>query len=152
MSQPHAVMTFNDFTKAAPSVVSAFISVGTAAEESGLEKDLIELIKIRVSQLNGCAFCLQYHLVLARGLEMPSAKLDLVAAWRDAACYSDRERAALAWAEALTALSDHHAMADALAEVQRHFTPAEIPFLASSVAVINAWNRLGAGLSFPPLG
>jgi AhpD family alkylhydroperoxidase len=144
--------TFAEYAAQAPGVVEALRGVGRAVEAAGLDKGLVELVKIRVSQINGCAFCLKFHLDLARKLGVGAAKLDLVAAWRDAPQFSARERAALGWAEALTRLSDHHAMVAALDEVKRHFDGAEINHLAASVAVINAWNRLGAGLGFPPPG
>lgn len=145
-------VTFAEYAARAPGVVEALRCVGRAVDAAGLDKGLVELVKIRVSQINGCAFCLKFHLDLARKLGVDAARLDLVAAWRDAPLFSARERAALDWAEALTRLSDHHAMAATLDEAKRHFSGDEITFLAASVAVINAWNRLGAGLGFPPPG
>ncbi len=152
MSRSPLPADFAAFAAIAPGVVEAFRGVGKVVDASGLDKGLTELVKVRVSQINGCAFCLKFHLDLARRHDVPAAKLDLLAAWRDAPLYSERERAALDWAEALTSLTDHHAMQATLDEVKRHFSGGEIAFLAASVAVINAWNRLGAGLGFPPVG
>ncbi|WP_373459689.1 carboxymuconolactone decarboxylase family protein [Cupriavidus necator] len=156
MPDPHASMTFESFTRAAPAVYAALRALGTAVDESGLEKPLTELIKVRVSQLNGCAFCLQFHLNLARRHGVDARKLDLVAVWREAGVHGAREQAALAWAEALTVLGAtagagaEHAREQALARVREQFSEAEIPYLAAAIAAIQAWNRIAAGLQFPP--
>jgi AhpD family alkylhydroperoxidase len=141
---------YSVFTQIAPDVHAALTSLGKAVSASGLEPDLIELIKIRISQINGCAFCLQYHLTVARELNIASQKLDLLATWHDAGIFSRREMAALAWAEALTKL-DSHAISDQLwATVREQFTEPEAIFLATAVGTINMWNRLGVGFRFSP--
>lgn len=141
-------MTFNEFDKAAPGAVAALRALGQCVDASGLEKTLTELMKVRVSQINGCAFCIQFHLNLARKLGVPAQKLDLVAAWRDVDVYSDRERAALTYAEVAT--RDPGAAAHALAEARTIFSQSESIMLAVSVATINQWNRIAAPLLFPP--
>jgi AhpD family alkylhydroperoxidase len=133
-----------------PHIYNAILGLSAKAAE-GLEKDLVELVKLRASQINGCAFCLQYHLTLARGAKVPAAKLDLVAAWRDAGLFSPREQAALAWTETLTRLStttvsdaDYHA-------VRQEFTEQEVAHLTTAIGVINIWNRISTAFAFAPI-
>ena len=143
-------MTYEGFARLAPDVQPALRAMTKAVDESGLGKNLTELIKVRASQLNGCAFCLQFHLTLARRHGMPAAKLDLAAAWRDAGVFSAREMAALAYVEALTRLADHEVMLAAQDNVLQHFSADEARFLTIAIATINAWNRLGVALALPP--
>lgn len=140
-----------DFYKMAPAARDALVALGKAVEASGLEKPLTELLKIRISQINGCAFCLQLHLNMARDLAVAPAKLDLVATWSDTDLYSARERAALAWAEALTRC-DHGPVAEAAyTALQEQFSESEICFVTAAIANINAWNRICGGLRFAPI-
>lgn len=146
----HALIDLPDFEREAAEVLAALGALGKAVDNSGLDKSLTELLKVRASQLNGCAFCLQYHLNYARKLRVTPAKLDLVATWRDAGVYSARERAALAWTEALTSMPSLH-IADAdYADVQAQFSRTELAFLTSAIAAINAWNRIAGALRFSP--
>lgn len=139
-----------EFAALTPGVSEALIALGKAINASGLPKDLQELIKIRASQLNGCAFCLQFHLNVARDLQVPAAKLDLLATWREAPVYSERERLALAWTEALT-LSPQGGADDALYErALAEFGAATLSFLTAAVAGINAWNRIAMAMRFAP--
>jgi AhpD family alkylhydroperoxidase len=138
------------FEQAAPGVVDALGMLGKAIDDSGLEKQLTELLKLRASQINGCAFCLQFHLNLARKIGLEQAKIDLVATWRDAGVFSARERAALAWTEALTLMAQQQVTETQYAELQAAFTESEIAFLTSAVAAINAWNRIAGALQFSP--
>lgn len=148
---PTPRMKQEDFYRIAPDARDALIALGKAVDASGLPKDLTELLKLRVSQMNGCAFCLQMHLGIGRKLGIKGAKLDLVAAWRDADIYTPRERAALGWAEAITAF-DHGAASDAaFAALQKEFSESEIAFVTAAIANINAWNRIAAGLRFAPI-
>lgn len=141
---------WTSFAQAAPEVVNALGALGKAVDDSGLDKKLTELIKLRASQLNGCAFCIQYHLNVARKAGLSSAKVDLVAAWRDAGIYSERERAALAWTEALTLMSQKHIPDAVYEEVRAAFTQEETLFLTSAIGAINAWNRIAGALQFSP--
>ena len=143
-------MDFQAFTQTAPDVYASLSGVSKAVTASGMDKALTELVKLRVSQINGCAFCLQFHLNIARKLEIDPRKFDLLAGWRDAGIYSGREMAALGWAEALTQLTDPQARDAALATAQAEFDEKELVFLAATVASINAWNRIAVGLNFPP--
>jgi AhpD family alkylhydroperoxidase len=144
-------ITQQDFYKIAPAARDALIALGKAVDASGLPKDLTELLKLRISQMNGCAFCLNMHLGIARKLGVPAAKLDLVAAWRDADIYSPRERASLAWAEALTDFAHGDAMDAAYKALQQEFSQDEVAFLTAAIANINAWNRISVGLRFAPI-
>lgn len=141
---------WSSFELAAPSVVAALRQLGKAVDDSGLDKQLTELLKLRASQLNGCAFCLQFHLNLARKLGLAQAKIDLVATWREAGVFSARERAALAWTEALTLMAQQH-VADAIyVGLQAEFSESEIAYLTTAVGAINAWNRIAGALQFSP--
>lgn len=138
------------FEQAAPSVIAALRMLGKAVDDSGLDKQLTELLKLRASQLNGCAFCLQFHMNLARKLGLAPVKIDLVAVWRETGVFSTRERAALAWTEALTLMAQQPVTDGLYAEVQAEFSESEIAFLTTAVAAINAWNRIAGALRFTP--
>lgn len=143
-------IAYETFQKTAPAAQAALLAMGKAADEAGLDKTIIELVKLRVSQINNCAFCLQIHLNVSRRLGLPQEKLDLVATWREAGIFSEREGAALAWAEVLTRLADRSVADEAYEAVRRHFDENELIFLSTSIATINAWNRLGAAFGFAP--
>lgn len=135
---------------AAPAVRDALLAMGQAVSDSGLESELVELVKLRASQINACAFCTQLHLNMARQLGVTSAKLDLIAVWREAGVFSARERAALAWTEALTDLAHRHVSDAAYAAAATQFEERELIFLTAAVANINAWNRIAGPLRFTP--
>jgi AhpD family alkylhydroperoxidase len=139
-----------EFAALTPGVSEALLALGKAIKTSGLPEDLIELIKLRASQLNGCAFCLQFHLNVARQLGVDAPRLDLLATWREAPVYSERERLALEWTEALT-LAPQGGADDALyARALAEFGAAGLSFLTAAVANINAWNRIAMALRFAP--
>jgi len=146
----HSRLTYEAFTKVAPAAHAALTALGKAVDESGLEKELTELVKLRASQLNGCAFCIQFHLNAARRLGLASEKLDLVAAWPDAGVFTPREMAALAWTEALTEMGPESTSDQAYAALLRHFNEKEAVFLTVAVGTINQWNRIAVALRFPP--
>ena len=148
MSSPR--LTYDAFRKIAPTAHDALLAMGKSADESGIDKQIIELVKLRVSQINNCAFCLQIHLNVSRRLGVPQEKLDLVATWEEAGIFSDKESAALAWAEALARLAGHSVSDAAYAAIREHFSEEEVVFLSVSIATINAWNRLGAAFRFAP--
>lgn len=143
-------MSYEEFTRAAAPVQDALLALGKAVDDSGLDKAFTELVKLRASQINGCSFCLQLHLNIARKLGVPREKLDLIGVWRETDVFSPRERAALAWTEALTELNGEEARAAAGAALPEHFTQGEILFLTITIGTINQWNRIAIGLSFPP--
>ena len=142
-----------EFAQLTPGVSEALLALGKAIAASGLPAELLELVKLRASQLNGCAFCLQFHLNAARRLEVPVPKLDLLAAWREAPVYTPRERIALEWTEALTLTAERAAGGadDALyARALAEFGAAPLSFLTAAIATINAWNRIAMALRFTP--
>ena len=143
-------IAYDTFQKTVPTARDALLSMGKTADESGVDKAIVELAKLRASQINNCAFCLQIHLNVSRKLGVPQQKLDLVATWHEAGIFSDRECAALAWAESLTRLADRGVPDEAYDAVRRHFSEAEVIFLSVAIGTINAWNRLGAAFRFAP--
>jgi AhpD family alkylhydroperoxidase len=151
MSGAHSRIAYEDFTARAAAVTTALREISKGPAEAGLDKGLLELIKTRASQLNGCAFCLQLHLNLARKLGVPAAKLDVVAAWREAGDRFDaRERAALAWTETLTRLAPGAASDAEYEALRAAFSEDEALYLTVAIGHINLWNRLGVALRFAP--
>ena len=143
-----ARLEWQDFKTVVPEVNAAVQALSQIAAKAGLDKQLLELIKIRASQINGCAFCLQYHILTAETLGIPPDKLNLLAVWREAPVFTDRERAALGWTDALTRLSEGDAHTAAYDAVKAQFTEEEQVNLTLMINVINGWNRivLGFGL------
>ncbi|MEK7321184.1 MAG: carboxymuconolactone decarboxylase family protein, partial [Pseudomonadota bacterium] len=111
----------------------------------GLEPSLVSLVEVRASQINGCANCINMHTTQARERGETEQRLYLLSAWREAPCYTDRERAALGWTEAMTRLSEGHALDRASATLREHFTEEEQVKLTLMINVINGWNRLAVG-------
>ncbi len=138
------------FQEHVPEVATGMTAVSHAFRKSGIEPALFELIKVRVSQINGCAFCIQYHLNDAHKLNIAPEKLDLLAAWREAGIFSPREFAALEWAEHVTLLAQHHIGDEAFARVSAHFSEHELAVITTAIAQINFWNRLAAPFRFTP--
>lgn len=139
-----------DAAKAAPQLLQAMLEMNNKVGSAGLEKSLMELVKIRASQINGCANCLHMHARDAiAGGETPE-RLILLDAWREAPCYSDRERAALAWTDALTRVADTHAPDEDYATLKGQFSEAEQVALTLLITTINAWNRIAIGFRIVP--
>ncbi len=138
-----------DYAKAQPDGYRAMLGLERAVAGGGLEPDLLELVKTRASQLNGCAFCLDMHSKDARARGIDEQRLHVLAAWREAPFYSARERAALAWCEALTLVSQTGAPDDAYEPLLELFDEAEIATLTFAIVAINGWNRLAVGLRSP---
>jgi AhpD family alkylhydroperoxidase len=145
----HARKEYGDFQTLAPDAYEAVIALGGFAAKAGLEKPLLELIKLRASQINGCAFCVQYHILQAERLGVSIDKLNLVVVWREAPQFSSRERAALAWTEALTLLTAG-VSDDVYEQARAEFPDKELTYLTSAVASINAWNRFGVAYRWTP--
>ena len=145
----HARSEYEDFKKIAPDVYDLVLALGQLATKAGLDKHLVELVKLRASQINGCAFCVQYHILESEKLGVPIDKLNLVVVWREAPQFSQRERAALAWTEALTLLADG-VSDEVYAEASAEFSEQELAYLTSAVASINVWNRFGAAFRWTP--
>jgi AhpD family alkylhydroperoxidase len=145
----HARSEYADFQKLAPDAFEVVRSLGQIAAKAGLDKQLLELINIRASQINGCAFCLQYHVLQAETLGLSEDKINLVALWREAPQFSARERAALAWTEALTMVPN--GVSDEIyAQATAEFAEQELMYLTSAIASINTWNRFGAAYRWTP--
>jgi AhpD family alkylhydroperoxidase len=140
---------YEDFKTQAPDAYDLVLALGQVAARAGLDRQLIELVKLRASQINGCAFCLQHHILLSERLGVPVDKLNLVAVWREAPIFTAHERAALAWAEALTLLPEG-VSDEVYEEARRHFPDKELMYLTSAVASINVWNRFGAAYRWTP--
>ena len=132
-----------DYRTASPEALQAMLHVQMQVNRSGLEESLLELVKSRASQMNGCAWCLDMHTKDARAMGETEQRLYLLPVWREAPCYSERERAALAWTEALTDLASMHDVPDAVYEQARcHFDAKALVDLTLAVITINGWNRL----------
>jgi AhpD family alkylhydroperoxidase len=141
-----------NFYQAAPDTMKAMMGLENQIQSSGLEQSLMELVKTRASQINGCAFCIDMHTKDARKRGETEQRLYLLNAWREAPCYTDRERAALAWTEAVTLISETHAPDDVYNEVRAHFSEAETVNLTMLIGAINTWNRLSIAFrAIPPV-
>ena len=139
-----------DVTKVNPAAYKAVAALQLYVDQSGLDAKLRELIKIRASQINGCAYCLAMHTRDARKIGESDERMHLLDAWREAPIYTARERAALAWTEAVTLISQTHAPDDVYAEVRKQFSEKEIVDLTLAVAAINTWNRIAIALRAMP--
>ena len=139
---------------AAPQLMTQMVEYSKSVQAAGLEPSLIELVKIRASQINGCAICLHMHSAEARRQGERDERIVMLGAWAESSLYSPRERAALGWTDALTRLTDTHAPDDVYAAVKAEFTEEEQVKLTVMIAVINSFNRLGVGfrLSHPAGG
>ena len=135
-----------DYMTVFPDAREAMLGLEKAVHDCSIEPLLLELVKIRTSQLNGCAHCLEMHTKDARALGESDDRMHLVAAWRDAPCFSDRERAALAWCESLTLLPQSGAPDAAYQPLAAVFQPEEIVALTLAIVAINGWNRFAVGL------
>jgi len=143
-------ITAREFQKYAAAANATIGEVGKAVAASGLDPELQQLIKLRASQLNGCAYCTQLHINESRHMGISAPKIDLLVVWREAGIYSDKEKAALQWTELLTHLSAQHITDEDYAAVSTHFPPQELAWLSTAIAVINAWNRLAAPFQYAP--
>jgi len=141
-----------DYYRAAPEVMKAMVALERAVVTSGLDHSLIELVKTRASQINGCAFCIDMHTRDALKAGETPARLFLLDAWREAPFYTTRERAALGWTEALTLISQTHAPDADYAALAAQFSEEEIVKLSLLIVTINAWNRLAIGFRAVPTG
>ncbi|MCC6386855.1 MAG: carboxymuconolactone decarboxylase family protein [Dehalococcoidia bacterium] len=139
-----------NYLRLAPGIAKSLGGVGAyVAAEGGLERGLIELVDLRVSQINHCAFCVDMHVKEARALGETDDRLHLVAVWADVDVFTDRERAAFLWAEAVTNLTEGFVPDDVYNAVAEEFTPAELAHLTLAICVINSWNRLNVSMRIP---
>lgn len=132
--------------KAAPEVMKALSALDVAVHASGLEPSLMELVKTRASQINGCAYCIYVHTRDARAKGETEQRLYMLDAWRESSLYSNQERAALEWTEALTLIAQTHAPDAVYDQVRAAFDDAGLAKLTLLIATINVWNRIAIGL------
>ena len=138
------------YQKAAPDVVQSMIALSAAVQKSGLPPELFDLVDYRVSQINGCAFCLDMHSKDLRARGETEQRIYMVSAWREAShLYSARERAALAWAEAVTRLVDQQVPDEVYEQARREFSETELAHLTLGVIAVNGWNRLNVAFRTP---
>jgi len=131
-----------DYMKTAPDGYKAMSALENYVRQSGLEHSLLELVKTRASQINGCAFCLDMHTKDARAAGETEQRLYTLSAWEETPFFTDRERAALAWTEAVTRVADTQVPDDVFERVRQQFTEKELADLTLAIVTINGWNRL----------
>ena len=139
-----------DYRKYAQQPLQSMLALEKYISESGLDPKLVHLVKMRASQINGCAYCLDMHSLDARAEGESEQRLYTLDAWRETPFFTDRERAALAWTEALTLISHTHAPDDVYDEVKKQFSEKEIVDLTFAIGTINLWNRLAISLRAVP--
>jgi len=139
-----------NYAKAAPGVMRAMSGLDTYLAECSLEPALRELVKLRASQINGCAYCVDMHSLDARALGETEQRLYALPVWQETPFFSERERAALLWTEKLTLISLDHVPDEVYEQVRAHFTDEELANLTLAIATINAWNRFGIGFRDVP--
>ncbi|MEO7954025.1 MAG: carboxymuconolactone decarboxylase family protein [Polaromonas sp.] len=139
-----------NFYKASPDTMKALGAFEAALDKRGLDANLVNLVKLRASQINGCAYCVDLHARDLRKDGNDEHRLYTTAVWRETPFFSARERAALAWTESLTQLSDTHAPDADYQGLREHFTDSEIVDLTMVIGVINIWNRFGVGFRVSP--
>lgn len=134
-----------EYKKVTPEAYRAMLGLEKYLHDCDLETSLLDLIRMRASQINGCAFCLDMHSKDARAAGETEQRLYLLEAWRETPFYSERERAALAWTEALTLVADNHVPDEVYDKACQHFSEQELVNLSLAVVAINGWNRLNIG-------
>src|SRR6266536_4471544 len=139
-----------DYASVFPAGVRAMVGLQRAVDATGLEPLLLELVKMRASQINGCAYCLDMHSKDARAMGESEQRLYALNAWRETPFYTERERAALLWTEELTLISQGHAPDAVYEEVRQHFSEEELVNLTLAIVAINGWNRLAIGFRSQP--
>ena len=139
-----------DFMSAGQGVMKAMLELANHVHKSGLDNKLIDFINLRVSQINGCAYCLDMHWKDLRAAGETEQRLYGLDAWRESPYYNDKERAALAWAEAVTQLGEGRVPDEVFEEAKRHFNDRELAELTLAVVAINGWNRLNIAFRTTP--
>lgn len=140
-----------DYDKVAPEAVKAVLGLQKFVNNTGLEESLLNLVMLRVSQINGCAYCVDVHCADARKNSETERRLQAVCVWQESPFFTDRERAALAWAEAITLLSETHAPDGIYQEVRGHFDEKSTVDLTMAIITINSWNRLAVSFRKLPV-
>lgn len=143
-------MTYRvDYARHAPEAYRTLAAMHPYLDSASIEKPLRYLVELRTSQINGCSYCIDLHSQQARAVGVPQQLLDCLLAWRETSLYSDRERAALTWAETVTNISQGHAPDAIYEEVRAQFTERELSDLTFIIATMNAWNRMAISLRKP---
>lgn len=139
-----------NFYKSSPDAMKAMQGLEERIAKSGLEKPLIELVRLRASQINGCAYCIDLHASDARKAGESERRLTALQVWHETPFFTDRERAALEWTESLTRVADTHVPDEVWARVKPHFTPTEVVDLTLLIGTINTWNRIAIAFRKTP--
>lgn len=139
-----------DYYKVAPEAVKAMLELEKFVNQCRLEKSLIELVKLRASQINGCAYCIDLHVADAVKNGESQRRLHAVSVWRDTPFFTPREQAALAWTEAVTLISTTHAPDEIYEQVTQNFNEKEMVNLTMAIITINSWNRLSISFGKSP--
>jgi AhpD family alkylhydroperoxidase len=139
-----------NFLNASKDVIKAMTDLQTHVTNSGLEPKLLNLVYLLVSRINGCAYCIDMHSKDLRFMGEDELRIDLVSVWYESPCYSDRERAAFAWAESVTNVSETHVPDDVFALARKHFSEAELAKLTLAIVTINGWNRFAISFRLEP--
>ncbi len=139
-----------EYAKVAKSGYEAMRTLENYVRQSGLEPSLLELVKLRASQVNGCAYCIDMHTKDARARGETEQRLSALSAWREAPCFTRRERAALAWTEAVTQVADGHVPDEVFLIAREHFEEPELVNLTLAIVAINGWNRLAISFRSVP--
>ena len=138
-----------DFYKASKEATAAMMALENAVSAFGLDHSLLELVKLRASQINGCAYCVDMHTAEAKKAGETDRRLHSVVVWREAPFFTPRERAALGWTESLTLIASTHAADEDFAALREHFSDKEIADLTVAIVAINGWNRITVGCRTP---
>lgn len=139
-----------NYGKAAPGAMRAMIGLENYLDECGLEPKLLDLVKLRASQINGCAYCVDMHSLDLRAEGETEQRIYALPVWQETPFFTDRERAALLWTEKLTLISLDHVPDEVYEQVRPHFTDEELTNLTLAIATINAWNRFGVSFRSEP--
>jgi len=139
-----------EITKVAPEAYRAMAALESYVKSSGIEAPLLDLMRLRASEINGCAYCVDMHTKNARARGETEQRLYAVPVWRETPFFTDRERAALAWTESLTRIAETHAPDDVYEDLRRHFSELEIVNLTMAIIAINGWNRMVLGFRVVP--
>lgn len=141
-----------NYGAAAPDATKALLAVSAALKKSGIDTKLLDLVYLRVSQINGCSYCVDLHSRDLRAAGESNERMDGLAAWHESPFFTEAEKAMLAWAESLTHVSVTHAPDDGFADVRKHYTDQQLANLTFAIAAMNAWNRVAIGFRQEPKG
>lgn len=148
MFEHEELISYKTFTEDFEGVYKGLAAVTRAAKEKDEDKQITELVKIRASQLNGCAFCVKVHVGIAKQVGVEQPKIDMLTVWRDTSIFSEKEKIALALTEDLTKINANNPNEALMAAAKEHFSKDQLVLLIINISAINAWNRLGVGLGF----